>query len=92
VHAFPIQSFGTRQLKKVANNFAADVRSTRMAGNAESISTAGDFYVQAALDLSQVLIELSEEIGEAVIVGGFEDDVLGCFYGIQCLLFEPLSG
>jgi hypothetical protein len=31
-----------------------------------------------------MLVELSAKIGEAVVVGRFEDDVLGCSYGIQC--------
>ena len=76
----------------MANNITADMRSARMAGNAEKISTAGDFYVEAAFDLSQMLVELSAKIGKAVVIGRLEDDVLGCFYGTQCQSFEPLSG
>ena len=68
------------------------MRSAGMTGDAEAISTAGNFYVEAAFDLSQMLVELSAKIGKAVVVGRFEDDVLGCFYGTQCQSFEPLSG
>jgi hypothetical protein len=62
----------------MANDFAANMRRARVTGHAESIPTAGYFYVEAALNLSQMLIKLSAEIGETKVIGGFEDYVLGC--------------
>jgi hypothetical protein len=31
-----------------------------------------------------VLIKLAAKIGQAVVIGGFQDDVLRYFYGVQC--------
>jgi len=49
------------------------------------VSAAGDFYIEAAFDLAYVLVELSAEIGKTVVIGGFQDQVLGYCYGVQGL-------
>ena len=77
--------------KQGFDQFAASLGSTRITGYAESISAAGNFYFEAAFDLPQVLIELSAEIGETVVVGGLQDDVPGYLYGVQCGVSKPLS-
>jgi hypothetical protein len=61
-----------------------------LSGDSEAISAAGDFDVQAAFDLPQVLVELSTQVGQAGIVGGFQDDVLGYFYSVQWWAVRPL--
>jgi hypothetical protein len=38
-----------------------------------------------------VLIKLAAKIGQAVVIGGFQDDVLRYLYGVQFLKFRPLS-
>jgi hypothetical protein len=38
-----------------------------------------------------VLVELATKIGETVVVGGFQDDVPGNFYGVQWLAVKPLE-
>jgi hypothetical protein len=38
-----------------------------------------------------MLIKLSAEIGETVVVGGLQDNVPGYLYGVQCGLSKPLE-
>ena len=59
--------------------------SARFSGYPKVISAAGDFDVQAIFDLPQVFIELTAKIGEAVIVGGLENDVPRYLNCIQCV-------
>ena len=83
MHAFRIKAFISGQFVKGFNNVTANFCGTRPPGYLETISTAGDLYVEAAFDLSQVFIKLSAKIGETVIVGGLQDDVPGYLYGVQ---------
>lgn len=90
MHALGIETFASGHLEQRANDIAADLCGTGIAGNTKSISAAGDFYIEAAFDLSQVLIKLSAEIGETVVVGGLQNEVLGYLYGVQCWVRKPL--
>ena len=56
-----------------------------MAGESEPIASAKYIDVEAMFYLSQMLIKLAAKIGQAVIIGGFQDDVLRYLYGAQCL-------
>jgi hypothetical protein len=38
-----------------------------------------------------VFVKLTAKIGEAVVIGGFQDNVPGYFGGIQCLVGTPCS-
>ena len=87
MHPLGIKPFAAGHFEQRSDNVAAYLRRARVAGYAEAISAACDFYVEAAFDLSQVLIELSAKIGETVVVGGFQDDVPGYLYGVQWLSF-----
>ena len=62
-----------------------------MTSDAKLVSTAGYFYIEAAFDLTYVLIKLTAEVGKTVIVGGFQDQFLGYCDGVQCLKVNPLS-
>jgi hypothetical protein len=83
MNALGIESLIFCHLKQRMNDVAANLRGTRIAGNPEVVSAASDFNVEAAFDLSQMLIELSAEIGQTVVVGGFQDDFPGYLYGVQ---------
>ena len=85
MHALGIQSLTICQAKQGLNEVFSDLRSTRVPGDAELVSAAGDFYIEAAFDLAYVLVELSAEIGKTVVIGGFQDQVLGYCYGVQSL-------
>jgi hypothetical protein len=89
--AFRVQSFTPGHLKQRINDITANLRSTRVAGNPEVVSAASDFNVEAAFDLSQMLIELTAKIGQTVVVGGFQDDFPGYLYGVQGWAVSPLS-
>jgi len=61
--ALRVQSFTVGQLEQRTQDFAANLGRARIACHTESVSTAGDFYIETAFDLSQVLIKLSAKIG-----------------------------
>ena len=69
---------------------AAELCRTRKTGDAEVIATTCDFYVEAALDLPQVFIELAAKIGQTSIVGGLENKVPRYLDCIQDWCFRPL--
>ena len=79
MHALTIQAFTTGQFKKGTKDVHADLRSTRFPGDAKAISSAGYVDFEAAFYLPQVLIKLAAKIGQAVVIGGFQDDVLRYF-------------
>ncbi|GMR17549.1 MAG: hypothetical protein BMS9Abin32_679 [Gammaproteobacteria bacterium] len=87
MHTLRIEPFAAGQLEQGLQQVAANPCSARVTGYAKAISAAGDLYIEAAFDLSQVLIELSAKIGETAVIGGFQDDVPGYWYGVQWLGF-----
>ena len=50
-------------------------RSTGLSRYAEMVTATGDIYIEAALDLPQMLVKLAAKVGQAVIVGGLKDYV-----------------
>ncbi len=85
MHVLAVQPFTVRQFEKGSNDVRANLGGTRFAGNPEAISSAGYVDLEAAFYLPQVLIELAAKIGQSVVIGGFQDDVLRYLYGVQCL-------
>ena len=85
MHALPVQPFTAGKLEKRENYVPADLGGTRITGDPEAISSAGYIDVEAAFYLPQVLIKLAAKIGQAVVIGGFQDEVLRYLYGVQCL-------
>ena len=84
MHALTVHAFATGQFKKGTNNVQAHLRGARIAGHPKTVSSAGYVDVEAAFYLPQVLIKLAAKIGQAVVIGGFQDDVLRYFYSVQC--------
>ena len=91
MNAFGVQSLAAGNSKQRTDDITANLGSIRNTGDPEMISAAGDFYVEAAFDLSQMLIELSTKISETAIVGRFQDEFPGYLYGVQGLAVRPLS-
>ncbi len=91
MHALTVQPFTTGQFEKGTNDVQADLGGARITGDPEAISSAGYVDVEAAFYLPQVLIKLTAKIGQTVVIGGFQDDVLRYLYGVQSLEFTPLS-
>lgn len=85
MHTLGIQALTICQAKQGLNDIFSNLRSARIPGDAKLVSAAGDFYIEAAFDLAYVLVELSAEIGKTVVIGGFQDQVLGYCYGVQSL-------
>lgn len=90
MHALGIQPLTICQAKQGLNDVFSDLRSARIAGDAKLVSAGGDIYIEAAFDLAYVLIKLSAKIGKTVVIGGFQNQVLGYCYGVQGLKFGPL--
>jgi len=90
MHSFGIKSFTAGHFEQRANDMAANFGSAGHAGDPKMISAACNFYVEAAFDLSQVLVELSAKIGETAVVSGLQDEFLGYLYGVQGLAVGPL--
>jgi hypothetical protein len=88
--SFRVKPFIRRHFKKRAHNIAARFGSVRQTGNPEVISAAGDFYMEAAFDLSQVFVELSAKIGETAVISGLQDEFLGYLDGVQGWVVKPL--
>ena len=85
MYALAVQPFTVSQFEKGSNDVHADLRGTRITGDPEAISSAGYVDLEAAFYLPQVFIKLAAKIGQTVIIGGFQDDVLRYLYGVQCL-------
>jgi len=77
MHSLGIQALAAGDLEQGTNNIGPGLGGTGHAGHAKAITAAGDFNVESAFDLAQVLIELAAKIGEPTVVGGLQDDVLG---------------
>ena len=75
MHAFGIESFVVRQCKQPGKHVAADLGGPGLSRNSEAVAAARDLDVEAAFDLPQVFIKLTAQIGEAVVVGGLENNV-----------------
>ena len=91
MYTLTVQPFAASQFEKRPNDIRTDLSSARITGDSEAISSAGYIDVEAAFYLPQVLIKLAAKIGQAVVIGGFQDDVLRYLYGVQGLEFRPLS-
>jgi len=89
MHVLPVQPFSAGELEKRENYVPADLGGTRITGDPEAISSAGYIDVEAAFYLPQVLIKLAAKISQAVVIDGFQDDVLRYLYGVQSLEFIP---
>ena len=74
---FRIQSFVAGHTKQGTQDLAADFGGAGHTGNPEMISAAGYFYIEAAFDLSYVLVELSAKIRETAVVSRLQDEFLG---------------
>jgi len=85
MHALPVQPFTAGELEKRENYVHADLGGTRITGDPEAISSAGYIDVEAAFYLPQVLVKLTAKIGQAVVINGFQDNVLRYLYGVQGL-------
>ena len=88
--AFWIETFTSCHAKQCAKDMAANFGGTRHTGYPEMISAACNFNIEAAFDLSQVLVELPAKIGETAVVSGLQDEFLGYLYGVQGWAVRPL--
>ncbi len=91
MYTLTVQPFAASQFEKRPNDIRTDLSSARITGDSEAISSADYIDVEAAFYLPQVLIKLAAKIGQAVVIGGFQDDVLRYLHGVQCLGIRPLA-
>ena len=75
MNALGVEALVTGQFEQGFEHIAANFRNTWPPRHAKVISPTGDFNVQSALNLAEVLVELAAEIGQTLIVGGLENDI-----------------
>jgi hypothetical protein len=89
--ALGIEALAIRHSEKPVQHIAAELGRARLAGDAKMVTTTGDLYIEAALDLPQVFVKLAAKIGQAAVVGGLENDIPRYLDCIQDRCFRPLS-
>ena len=72
-----IQALVARHVEERSNDIAANPCCTGLAGDAKSVSAACDFDIKSAFNLAKMLVELSAEVGETIVIGGLQDNVPG---------------
>ena len=90
MYSFRIKSLIVGHIEKGVEHIAPDLRGTRLTGDAKMVPPACDFYIEAALDLPQVFIELATQIGQTSIIGGLENYVPRYLDCVQDWCFRPL--
>jgi hypothetical protein len=89
VHALGIEPFPARHLEQRLDDVAADLGRARLAGDAEMIAATRDLDAESLFDLSQVFVELAAEIGQAFVIGGFQDHVAENVNSVQMSITSP---
>ena len=90
MHALGIEPLTVCHLEQGREYVTANLCRTGLAGHTKAITAAGNFDIEAAFYLPQVLIELAAEIGQTSIVGGLENYVPRNLDSIQDLYSKPL--
>ena len=90
MHALRIQPFLISHAEERVQDIATDFRGVGMTGNTETISTAGNFNVEATFNLAQVLVELTAEVGESTVICGLQDDIPGYLRCVQVDVFTAV--
>ena len=76
--------------KKSFQDIAANLRCIFGTGDTKMIAAARDFYTEAAFNLSQMLIKLATQVGQAFIVNGLKNYVPRNQGSIQGVCLSPL--
>ena len=63
------------QFEQCFQDVTTDFGGTRLARHTEMIAPTGNFHIQTIFDLSKVFIELAAEVGQTLVIGGFENDI-----------------
>ncbi len=90
MHSLRIEAFAVRHFKQRQQDIATHCGSTGCTGNAKAITATRYFDIQAALDLAKMFVELTAQVGKAVIVCGLEYDISRNLDSIQDGLLRPL--
>ena len=90
MHTLRIKSLLPGHLEQRQQYIATSLSRAWPACHAKRIAATGNFYTQSSLNLSQVFIKLTAQVGKAVIVGGLENHVPRNLDSIQDLYLKPL--
>ena len=83
MHALAIEALAGGKIEQGLEHLGALLDSTRVAGKAKMITAARNINAEPIFDLTQMFVELAAEIGQALIVGGFENYISGIRYSAQ---------
>jgi hypothetical protein len=90
MHAFGIESFAVRQREQTGEHVATNLGGPGLPRDTKAVSAARDLDIEAAFDLPQVFIKLTAQVGEAVVIGGLENNVPRNLDSTQNRYLEPL--
>jgi len=90
MHTFGIETLAIGHFEKPGEHVAADLGSARLARDTKAIAATRDLDVEAAFDLPQVFIKLTAQVGEAVVIGGLENNVPRNLDSTQNRYLQPL--
>ena len=69
MYAFGVESLLVRHTKQRQQHGTTRLLSTGLSGDTKTITTAGDFNIEAAFDLPQMFIKLAAQVGHAAVEG-----------------------
>ena len=75
MHALGIQSLLIRHCKQRQQDVTTNLRGAGSSCHTKAVAATGDFNIEAAFNLPQVFIKLTAEIGQAIVIGGLENQV-----------------
>ena len=83
MHMLRVQPLSAGQIKQRFKDIFTTLARSGVTGNTKLVSTSSNINTEASFDLSQVFIKLATQVGQAVVIGGFQDNVPGNINSIQ---------
>ena len=75
MHSLWIEPTFISHCKKCTQNITTDLSRTLGTSDTKTIAATGDLDLKTVFDLSQMLVKLAAQIGQAFIVGGLKNHV-----------------
>ena len=75
MNSLRVEALMIGQVEQCFKYFTADFGGAWLTRHTEMIAATGNFHIQAVFDLSKVFVELAAEVGQTLVIGGFENDI-----------------
>jgi hypothetical protein len=90
VYSLWVKALTICHIKQGQQDVATNFGRARSSGHTKLIAATSDLNVEALFYLSEMFIKLTAKIGQALVIGGFEDYVPKNLDSIQDLYLKPL--